>query len=401
LVRYRGQPIGWVSIGGLRYPVVSVAKMREAIAEQLGWKIMTVILSRQFIAETASNAPLAPISVIVCTRDRADQLERCLQAIMALDYPHYEIIVVDNASRRDDTVRLASRLPVRYVREEQPGLAWARNRGITEARHDIVAFTDDDARPDRLWLRAIARAFGEPEVMAVTGLVVPAELETTAQIRFEQLYGMDREFHRRTIRRDTLMSENLLWARDFGVGANMAFHRSLFTRTGPFDSALGMGTPSGGGGDIEMFHRIVARGYTLVYEPAALVWHTHRRDAASLRQSAYSNGRSFGAYLLTCARNRTVNRRSILRFTVRHWLRRRFVRRLRRPAQSPRHLIAIELVGALLSPLAYRAAQKRVRQIVIAAGTDSTTDSPSLPPLDQVHEKSPIQVRQHPTVDVL
>jgi len=365
LVRYQGRPVGWIRIT-VHQPVVSAEGLREAITEQLGWKLLPLVLRELIVPRAAGSTPLPPISVIVCTRDRSDLLEPCLQALLALDYPDYEIIVVDNASRSDDTSRLVARLPVRYVREERPGLDWARNRGIAEARYDIIAFTGDDARPDRGWLRAIAHAFAEPEVMAVTGLVVPAELETKAQVRFEDSYGMGRELRRQTIRRNGLTNWRLLSARDFGAGSNMAFRRKLFDEIGPFDVALGVGTPSGGGGDIEMFHRLVARGYHLVYEPAALVWHIRQRDFASLRRLLYNNGRSFGAYLLTCARNRTVSRRSILRFAVRHWLGRWFFHRLSRPGKFPRHLVAIELAGALLSPLAYRASRARAKQITVA-----------------------------------
>jgi glycosyltransferase involved in cell wall biosynthesis len=155
---------------------------------------------------------------------------------------------VDNAPLTDDTARFVAPLLVRYVREERPGLDWARNHGIAEARYDITAFTDDDARPDRGWLRAIAHAFAEPEVMAVTGLVAPAELETKAQIHFEHGYGMSRKLQRRIIRRDALKNCKLLQAGDFGSGANMAFRRNLFAAIGPCDVALGVDTPSGGGG---------------------------------------------------------------------------------------------------------------------------------------------------------
>jgi glycosyltransferase involved in cell wall biosynthesis len=380
LVRYQGRPVGWIYIAA-QQPVVSAERLREAITEQLGRELLPHVLGELIVPRAAGSRPLPPISVVVCTRDRAEQLNCCLQTLMALDYPDYEIIVVDNASRSDATSRLVARLPVCYVREERPGLDWARNRGIAEAHHDIVAFTDDDARPDRGWLRAIAHAFAEPEVMAVTGFVAPAELETGAQIRFELIYGgMGRGFRRRTIRRGTLTARDLLWASGFGVGANMAFRRDLFAAIGPFDVALDVGTPSGGGGDNEMFHRLVARGYTLCYEPAALVWHTHRRDAASLRQLVYNNGRSFGAYLLTCARNRTVSRFSILRFAAREWLGWWLLRRLRRAGRLSRRFVAIELIGALLSPLAYRAAQTRARQVAAAASAKATADPISRSP---------------------
>jgi len=367
LVRYHRRPFGWAYTANPNQQVISTSRLREAIAEQLGGKLVSAVLGKQIIAEATDSMPLLPISIVVCTRDRTDQLEGCLEALLALDYPYYEIIIVDNAPRSEDTARLAARLSVRYVREDRPGLDWARNRGIAVARHSIIAFTDDDARPDRGWLRAVACAFAEPEVMAVTGLIAPAELETTAQMRFEFQYGgMVQELRRRTIQREALTARELLWASTFGAGANMAFRRELFAAIGLFDVALDVGTPSGGAGDVEMFHRLVARGYTLVYEPSVLVWHTHRRDAAALRRLIFNNGRSFGTYLLTCIRNGTMSKFSILRFAAREWLGWWMLRRLFRPGGLPRHLVVLELVGALLSPLIYKATQARARQVAAA-----------------------------------
>src|SRR5262249_29906872 len=157
-------------------------------------------------------------------------------------------------------------------------------------------------------------------------------------------------------------AQGLLWASGFGVGANMAFRREVFANVGLFDVALDVGTPSGGGGDVEMFHRLVARGFTLVYEPAALVWHTHPGGLPALRRQLYDNGRSLVAYLMTCARNRTVSRRVILRFAIRSWLGGWILPRLARPGRLPRRLVAAELAGALRGPWAYRAAQAYARR---------------------------------------
>ena len=139
----------------------------------------------------------------------------------------------------------------------------------------------------------------------------------------------------------------------------MAFRREVFARIGTFDPALDVGTPTGGGGDIEMFHRLVARGFTLIYEPSALVWHQHRRGSADLRRLVFNNGRTMGAFLLTCARHHTDGRLALLSFFTRQWLRWWLLRRLVRPAGYPRHLVAIELLGTLLSPIFYLAAQTR------------------------------------------
>jgi len=371
LVRWQGQPIGWVRIPGdvAEAGRISAERVREAVTDQLGRDLAGRLLGIPVsVASPREQAPAPAISVVVCTRDRPDQLRGCLAALLAQDHPSYDVLVVDNASTSSATARVAAAAGVRCVREERPGLDWARNRGIAEAHHDIIAFTDDDARPDRAWLRAIAAAFtATTDVMAVTGLVAPAELETAAQARFELEYGgMGHGLQRRLIHRSALSTVGLLWASGFGVGANMAFRREVFRRVGPFDPALDLGTPAAGCGDVELLHRVVAAGGTLVYEPRALVWHQHRPAAADLDALVWHNGTGFGAYLLTCVRNRTVNRLAILHFFIRQWLGWWLLRRLLRPAGFPRHLVGRELLGALVSPFAYRAAQARARQIAKA-----------------------------------
>ena len=380
LVRCRKTPLGWIwiSFPQPNIPMLRPEEVRRAITHQLGRNVLVHALESQFFSDPMDSQSAQPISVVICTRDRAGQLARCLKTLFALDYPDYEIIVVDNAPSNNDTAELVSSLPVRYVCEERPGLDHARNRGITEARHGLIAFTDDDATVDPYWLQAIDRGFVDPEVKALTGYVGPAELETTAQYLFELDYGgMGHGFARRTIRREWLTERDLLWASAFGTGVNMAFRRELFDQIGFFDVALDVGTPSGGAGDVEMFHRIVAKGYTIVYDPAMLVWHTHRRFFPALRGQIFCNGRSFGCYLLTCLRNRTVTRLSLLKFILFDWLGRWTLRNLVRPPRKlPRKLVLVELSGMLTSPLAYRATRIWARQISERFAQENKTINP-------------------------
>ncbi|MCZ0903847.1 glycosyltransferase family A protein, partial [Microcoleus sp. HI-ES] len=184
LVRYRGRPLGWAYVSNNPWEqTISAERVRQTIVDQLGKELVRSTLGEQFgaVSEAVADRDLPSISVVICTRDRTDLLKGALEALLALDYPHREIIVIDNAPASSSTAELVARLPVRYVKEERPGLDWARNRGIAEARHEIIAFTDDDVRPDRGWLRGIASAFADPEIMAVSGLVAAAELETLPQ----------------------------------------------------------------------------------------------------------------------------------------------------------------------------------------------------------------------------
>lgn len=365
LARYRGVPLKWVEIFNSPWlPIIGADRVRAAIFQQAREELTKAILAENLGLQAEPNSVLPPISVVICTRDRTDLLKGALEAILAVDYPNREIIVVDNAPSNTSTAELVARLPVRYVKEERPGLDWARNRGIAEASHEIVAFTDDDVRPDRGWLRGIAAGFADGEIMAVSGLVAPAELETEAQIQYEFGYGgMLQYLHPFKVDGSKLATKNLLWASAYGVGANMAFRRQVFEAVGNFDPALDVGTPTRGAGDIEMFHRILAKGYSTFYEPTAFVWHVHRRSGDALSKQLRDNGRGFGAYLLTCDRNRTVGRLELVKFAVSEWLNWWLLRRLRQPGWFPRKLVASELLGALQSPFAYRDAQLQAQRL--------------------------------------
>jgi hypothetical protein len=208
---------------------------------------------------------------------------------------------VDNASSGGETVAhvVEAFAGVRYLRESRPGLSWARRRAVVASRNDVIAFVDDDVRVDRGWAAALRRPFAEDAgVMAVLGLVAPMELRDEAQMRFERHGGFGRGFDRRWLQRTAEpLPSALLNTGQIGTGANMAFRRAIFDKLGPFNVALGAGTPAQGGEDLEMMFRVIAAGWTVVYEPAALVWHRHRRDLLELRRQIRSWGRGAFGYL--------------------------------------------------------------------------------------------------------
>jgi glycosyltransferase involved in cell wall biosynthesis len=300
--------------------------------------------------------PMPPISVVVCTRNRPRSLRRCLQSMTALDYESFEVIVVDNAPATSESADVVASTPFRYVREDRAGLDWARNRGICEAKHAIVAFTDDDVRVDPQWLKGLARGFSDETVQVVTGLILPAELETRAQHLFESYGGMSKGMKPFTYRPGAVGVWTAIQSYRVGVGANMAFRKPLFDRIGEFDTALDTGTPSGGAGDLDIFHRALIGGCPLRYEPLALVWHHHRRDMANLRRQIYYNGRSYGVYLIKRWRERRIGRRALATYVLGKWLPwlvGRLALRLVGRYHLPLSLLWAELWGALHSPWAY------------------------------------------------
>ena len=106
------------------------------------------------------------VSVIICSRDRAESLRRALASVVAAEHPEepWEVLVVDNGSN-DDTQGVVSSfapsLPIRYVSEPEAGLSRARNRGVSAAGGDYLVWTDDDVIVDRMWLAAYLKAFSE------------------------------------------------------------------------------------------------------------------------------------------------------------------------------------------------------------------------------------------------
>jgi hypothetical protein len=237
---------------------------------------------------------------------------------------------------------------------------------LATARHDIIAFTDDDVEVDMLWLRGIAAGFDDASVKFVTGFVAPARMDTEAELVFELCYGgMGKGALPRRWDPALLTSRELIGAHHVGVGANMAFRRSLLMSLGGFDPALDVGTASHGAGDLDMFHRALMCGAVGTYKPRALVRHHHRRDMNALRRQHYDNGRAFGVFLLGILKRGDIPRRHTLWYTVRVWLAwlvRRLFNGLTRRDQLPTDLILAELRGAWTAPWAYFATRREMRQ---------------------------------------
>jgi len=275
----------------------------------------------------------------------------------------HEVLVVDNAPTTDESRQIVEASGfARYVREDRPGESAARNRALREARHDIVAFSDDDAMPDPGWLPALLRNFNDPLVLCVTGLTMPCELETEAQRWFERYSPFGRGFVRTVFDGADV---NPLLASRAGASANMAVRRAVLDLIGPFNEALGCGTRSRTGSDYEFFVRILAAGYRIVYDPAALSWHRHRRTWTELRQVLRGYGTGVYAawtHLLFAGREFIVPKLAL--GWLLHTQLPNLVRSLlRRPGSVPLDLVIAELRGCLVGPWAYVAARRALRRL--------------------------------------
>jgi GT2 family glycosyltransferase len=300
-------------------------------------------------------------TVAICTHERPDDLANALRAVAALRPAPADVLIVDNAPATSRTAAVAGSFPrYRYVREDRRGLDVARNRALAEATTPIVAFTDDDAAPEPAWLGHLLQPFEDPRVLCTTGLTLPIELETAAQEWFERLSPFGRGFERRVF--DGTRDDAVAVARA-GAGANMALRRAVLEEVGAFDEALDAGTATRSGGDHEMFGRILAAGYRIVYEPRAVSWHRHRRTWDELRAAIYGYG--VGVYAMWTRRLLVDRELGVLRHASR-WLRLVQLPRLwrslcRRPESVPVDLLVAELRGCAAGPLAYAAARRHVR----------------------------------------
>jgi len=246
--------------------------------------------------EVLADAP--HITVVICTRERPDALERALDSLIVQAYPDFRVLVVDNAPVTDATaevVRSAGRRgPVEYLVEPKGGLSFARNAAVAAAPGEILAWLDDDEYADPNWLAEVARALADhPEADVVSGVIVPAELETRAQLWFEQFGGHSkgRGFRPDVFGPRTAHIQSPLYPLPpFGTGANMTFRPGVIERIGGFDTALGAGTPAMGSEDTLAFTQVLVGGGTIVYQPTAVTHHYHRRDFEGLQKQMIGYG---------------------------------------------------------------------------------------------------------------
>jgi glycosyltransferase involved in cell wall biosynthesis len=362
---------------------------------------------RAMVAQVPAPSPrpdaecLPSMSVVVATNlARPDGLRRTLASLAAVDYPDLEVIVVDNRAHGggDPLPAIVAVHPdVVVVTEPQPGCFAASNAGVAVARGEIVAFTDDDVEVDPLWARALGRRFAtHPEEDAVTGLILPAELETAAQVWFERYYGgfaAARRFEPlsfasavsaagrrepwRVVATDSrsriVRSFPVYGAGAIGAGANMAFRAEALDRLGGFDASLASGMPARGGGDLAAFMTLLWEGGRMGFEPAAVVHHQHRLALAELRRQVHGYGIGYMAVLLSLIRRDHRHATGIARQVPAALG--RYARNGRgqaRPAHPagvgrgragyPRYLRIAELSGNLRGPSRYAVSVRKARR---------------------------------------
>lgn len=360
------------STSGPRGQPVSAARLREAIAEHLRGTLVAHAM-RGALQVAEGDLPALPdhmsVSIVVPTCNRPVDLRRCLTSLFSQQSARtIEVVVVDNRPALEATREVVREFPgAVYIQEPRPGLSYARNAGFAVAMGDILVATDDDVVAPPQWIEKLVAPFGRPGVMAVTGHVLPLELETESQCRFEAYGGLGKGFARLVVGGDWFRNARgavPTWS--LGATANAAFRADVFEdeAIGLLDEALGAGTPTGCSADTYLFYRILKQGHVMVYEPSAWVWHRHRDSMDGLRQQIYAYSKGHVAYHLTTLMHEG-DRRSLVRLgwsLPNHYLR-RMIDRVRGGSEYPMRLLAYEVAGNLAGPLALWRSRRRVRRL--------------------------------------
>jgi len=202
------------------------------------------------------------VSVVLCSYNGARTIRETCEGLRRLEYPCYDVVVVDDGST-DDTAAIAASYGFRLIQTPNRGLSAARNIGLKAATGSIVAYIDDDARPDPHWLHYLVSTLlrqdgGEHAGVGGPNLPPPGD-------------GLvaDCVAHSPGGPSHVLLSDRVA---EHIPGCNMAFHRSRLRAIGGFDTQF-----RAAGDDVDVCWRLQQRGWTLGFSPAAVVWH-HRRN---------------------------------------------------------------------------------------------------------------------------
>lgn len=302
------------------------------------------------------------ISVVICTRNRTADLAVCLDHLQQQKCKPAEIIVVDNAPGDNSTEQLVQNYNgVTYCREPRPGLDIARNTGARIASSPVIAYTDDDVEAHPLWLFHVNESFKDPQVSAMTGLVIAAELETESQQIFEKYWSFNRGYTDRYYTPEFfnkhLRTGPPVW--EIGAGANMAFRKKIFEEAGYFDERLDVGA-AGCNGDSEMWFRILAHGGTIHYNPRAVTFHKHRKELKQLKKQLFYYMRGFAAAaLIQQQHDKRVNYKKHLYGNLPKYYLKKLLRHF--PTYPFRYQTLFREMGGLLSGILYYRKHKHAK----------------------------------------
>lgn len=363
LARSAGLPLGVTFWDVAEEAQVNVGELRDRLRRQ---------------CPTAAAQPPTPqatsrsnLTVAMCTRERPDSLRRALASLVRQSDTAFSVVIVDNApvtTATREVVEEFGQAEWRYLLAPEPGLSRARNTALDAVSSDLIAWMDDDEIADVDWVRRLKQGFEhDSDPSAVSGLMLPAELETEAQVRFEQYGGFNKGRGFTTevlaVAAGTVKSP-MYPLPNFGAGGNMAFRVDALRAAGGFDPHLGAGTTTHGGEETRALALVLRAGGTVLHWPSAITWHYHRREMTELRDQfrGYSAGLSafFASMLLSDTVTSTREVVRVLPTAVRHVRPGQANRRTGHlPADFPRDLIRAGRVGFVEGGVAYLRERRR------------------------------------------
>ena len=390
-----GFPIGSVDIDNACHPV-SVTRLQQAIAKGLtseilalahegdtetAWSSLRTALTAHLLPASLSLSSServppptlskdVPVSIVITTCDRPDDLENCLQHLVVQQTQHpVEIVVADNRPASGITPAVVSKFPqVKLVQEPRPGGSYGRNAAIAASTGDIIVTVDDDVTVPADWLEKLIAPFARPEIMVVTGNLFPKELETPAQLWFEKFKGgLSAGFKHFEADSGWLASFQRqsppIW--ELGVSANAAFRAAIFAHPeiGLMDEVLGPGTPTVGGEENHLIYKVLKAGYTLAYEPSAYAWHRHRREKSAFYRQVHGHMKGGTAYnLILWLKENDPRGFRQLTMELPYYLSRRVYERLRGWHDVPWRLMWSEISGYVSGFWGYWQSCQRVKR---------------------------------------
>jgi cellulose synthase/poly-beta-1,6-N-acetylglucosamine synthase-like glycosyltransferase len=254
-------------------------------------------------------------SVVIATRDRPDVAERCISAVLRQTLPVSEILLVDSAPERARASAVATRAGVRYLAVDRPGASRARNAGARAARGEIILFLDDDAIAQPDCVAGILNEFADPTVMAVAGRTLLSGRGEVESL-FESYGAFDVGSERRVIDSDRSDWFELVNFGGIGAGAVMAFRSSAFAIWPGFDERLGRGALQDCSEEPHAYFSLVARGFKVLYTPAAVVTHPAPSSLAELRRRQLREAAGAAAYMCLLFAEHPGYRLRVLRYAL-------------------------------------------------------------------------------------
>jgi len=225
------------------------------------------------------SEPVISIIVAVFNGDRT--INKCVQSLLSVDYPKYEIIIVDDGSTdRTKQILFGYKDKIRIIQLEHQGPSKCRNKAVLEAKGDFVAFTDSDCVVDKDWIRQLMRGFSSDDIVSVGGSQFSPEDDSYFGKRVQDCFALSGfiggYFKKRGL-------ANIVEV-DHNPSCNVIYRKDIFLKEGGFDETLWPGE------DVDLDYRLKRKGYKLFYNPLAKVYHYRPNSFRKLSSMMFRYG---------------------------------------------------------------------------------------------------------------